>query len=212
MGHPAVVESPSGDRASRTVRLRMVNIRQANLNDVPVLRTLIQEMADYERLPLLITKKEVLARDGFGSRQSSATRGLLWNYVPGAGLERNDDSVLQEDGCHLPGRLENGLPEGRCLADCRQCCARELRFCFCPCGAETLADRNDRRFLICAPSAAHPLCLRPARNAATRFSQRSCSTWTASGVAARNAERTSSRRGKRRVAFPVDRQEIRVLN
>jgi len=60
----------------------MLNIRQANLNDVPVLRSLIQEMADYERLPLLITKKEVLARDGFGSRQSSATRGLLWNYVP----------------------------------------------------------------------------------------------------------------------------------
>src|SRR5258707_10982413 len=76
MGHPAVEESPRGDRASRTVRLRMLNIRQANLNDVPVLRTLIQEMADYERLPLLITK-ETLARDGFGSRQSSATRGLL---------------------------------------------------------------------------------------------------------------------------------------
>ena len=45
----------------------MLNIRQANLNDVPVLRSLIQEMADYERLPLLITE-ETLARDGFGSQ------------------------------------------------------------------------------------------------------------------------------------------------
>jgi GNAT superfamily N-acetyltransferase len=45
----------------------MLNIRQASLNDVPMLRSLIQEMADYERLPLLITE-QTLASDGFGAR------------------------------------------------------------------------------------------------------------------------------------------------
>jgi GNAT superfamily N-acetyltransferase len=45
----------------------MLNIRLASLIDVPLLRSLIQEMADYERLPLLITE-EILARDGFGAR------------------------------------------------------------------------------------------------------------------------------------------------
>jgi GNAT superfamily N-acetyltransferase len=44
----------------------MLNIRQANLNDVPMLRSLIQEMADYEHLPLLITE-QTLATDGFGA-------------------------------------------------------------------------------------------------------------------------------------------------
>ncbi len=44
----------------------MLNIRQANLNDVSLLHSLIQEMADYERLPLLITE-ETLASDGFGA-------------------------------------------------------------------------------------------------------------------------------------------------
>jgi GNAT superfamily N-acetyltransferase len=45
----------------------VLSIRHANLNDVPVLRALIQEMADYERLPLLITE-QTLASDGFGSQ------------------------------------------------------------------------------------------------------------------------------------------------
>ena len=44
----------------------MLNIRQAILNDVPMLRSLIQEMADYERLPLLVTE-QTLATDGFGA-------------------------------------------------------------------------------------------------------------------------------------------------
>ena len=43
----------------------MLNIRQANLHDVPLLHSLIREMAEYERLPLLITE-QTLARDGFG--------------------------------------------------------------------------------------------------------------------------------------------------
>jgi GNAT superfamily N-acetyltransferase len=45
----------------------MLNLRQANLSDVPLLHSLIQEMADYERLSLRITE-ETLARDGFGSQ------------------------------------------------------------------------------------------------------------------------------------------------
>jgi GNAT superfamily N-acetyltransferase len=47
--------------------LRMLNIRQANLSDVRVLRSLIQEMADYECLPFLITE-QTLASDGFGAQ------------------------------------------------------------------------------------------------------------------------------------------------
>ncbi len=45
----------------------MLNIRQSSPNDVPMLRSLIQEMADYERLRLLITE-QTLASDGFGVR------------------------------------------------------------------------------------------------------------------------------------------------
>jgi GNAT superfamily N-acetyltransferase len=45
----------------------MLNIRQGNLNDVPILRSLIQEMAEYEHLPFLMTE-QMLARDGFGAQ------------------------------------------------------------------------------------------------------------------------------------------------
>jgi GNAT superfamily N-acetyltransferase len=45
----------------------MLNIRQAVLNDVPVLGSLIKEMAEYERLPLSTTE-QTLARDGFGAQ------------------------------------------------------------------------------------------------------------------------------------------------
>jgi GNAT superfamily N-acetyltransferase len=44
----------------------MLTIRQANLKDVPTLLSLIREMAEYEKLPLLITE-QTLATDGFGS-------------------------------------------------------------------------------------------------------------------------------------------------
>jgi GNAT superfamily N-acetyltransferase len=43
----------------------MLNIRQATAEDVPTLHSLIQEMAEYEHLPLLITE-QILANDGFG--------------------------------------------------------------------------------------------------------------------------------------------------
>ena len=44
----------------------MLSIRTANLNDVPLLHFLIKEMADYERLSLLISE-QTLATDGFGA-------------------------------------------------------------------------------------------------------------------------------------------------
>ena len=43
----------------------MLNIRQATVEDVPTLHSLIQEMAEYEHLPLLITE-QTLTNDGFG--------------------------------------------------------------------------------------------------------------------------------------------------
>jgi hypothetical protein len=49
------------------------SIRHANLNDVPTLLALIQEMADYERLSLLITE-QTLTSDGFGSPPRFRTR------------------------------------------------------------------------------------------------------------------------------------------
>jgi len=59
----------------------VLTIRQARPNDVPALRSLIQEMADYERLPLLMTE-QTLERDGFNS--PPRFRALLadWNGEP----------------------------------------------------------------------------------------------------------------------------------
>jgi GNAT superfamily N-acetyltransferase len=45
----------------------MLNIRTAVLKDVPTLLALIQEMAEYERLPCLMTE-QLLVNDGFGRR------------------------------------------------------------------------------------------------------------------------------------------------
>lgn len=51
----------------RKLSQRMLTIRLASPKDVPILRSLIQEMAEYEKLPLLITE-QTLADDGFGSQ------------------------------------------------------------------------------------------------------------------------------------------------
>jgi GNAT superfamily N-acetyltransferase len=45
----------------------MLSIRPATASDVPLLKSLIHEMAEYERQPVSITE-ESLARDGFGPR------------------------------------------------------------------------------------------------------------------------------------------------
>ena len=44
----------------------MITVRNACLDDVPILMRLIKEMSRYERLPLLMSANR-LARDGFGS-------------------------------------------------------------------------------------------------------------------------------------------------
>ena len=55
----------------------MLNIRQAILNDVPLLYSLIQEMANYEQLPVLISK-QTLEKDGF--RAQAKFRALIADF------------------------------------------------------------------------------------------------------------------------------------
>ena len=45
----------------------MLSIRSGTLNDVAVLRSLIEEFARYERLPATITEEQLL-EDGFGTQ------------------------------------------------------------------------------------------------------------------------------------------------
>jgi GNAT superfamily N-acetyltransferase len=45
----------------------MVSIRSGTVDDVPLLKTLIQEFATYERLSVVITEQQ-LRQDGFGTR------------------------------------------------------------------------------------------------------------------------------------------------
>jgi GNAT superfamily N-acetyltransferase len=59
----------------------MLLIRPAVRTDVHLLNTLIHEMAEYERLPVLITE-ETLARDGFGPRQEFRVLIADWDNEP----------------------------------------------------------------------------------------------------------------------------------
>jgi GNAT superfamily N-acetyltransferase len=45
----------------------MVSIRSGTVDDVPLLKTLVQEFATFERLPAAITEEQ-LRRDGFGTQ------------------------------------------------------------------------------------------------------------------------------------------------
>ena len=45
----------------------MISIRSGVVNDVPLLKTLIQELATFERLSIVITEEQ-LRQDGFGAR------------------------------------------------------------------------------------------------------------------------------------------------
>jgi GNAT superfamily N-acetyltransferase len=74
LGHPCSHSFPNPERLEpeffdtlSMVIVFMLNIRQANLKDIPTLLSLIQEMAEYERLPCLVTEK-ILANDGFGAQ------------------------------------------------------------------------------------------------------------------------------------------------
>jgi GNAT superfamily N-acetyltransferase len=59
----------------------MLSIRTATRNDMALLRTLIQEMAEYEKLPCLITE-EALARDGFGTQPAFSSLIAEWDGHP----------------------------------------------------------------------------------------------------------------------------------
>ena len=59
----------------------MLFIRPANLNDVGVLKALIHEMGEYERLPVVITE-ESLARNGFGVRPEFRVLIAEWDGEP----------------------------------------------------------------------------------------------------------------------------------
>ena len=45
----------------------MLSIRSGTVNDVPLLKTLIEEFATYERLPTVVAEEQ-LRQDGFGTR------------------------------------------------------------------------------------------------------------------------------------------------
>ena len=59
----------------------MLLIRAAVRTDVHLLKTLIHEMGEYERLPVLITE-ETLAHDGFGPRQEFRVLIADWDSEP----------------------------------------------------------------------------------------------------------------------------------
>lgn len=59
----------------------MLLIRPAVRNDVDLLKALIHEMGEYERLPVLITQ-ETLERDGFGPRPEFRVLIADWDSQP----------------------------------------------------------------------------------------------------------------------------------
>jgi GNAT superfamily N-acetyltransferase len=61
----------------------MLRIRPATIDDVPLLRRMILEFAEFERLSAHVTvSEETLARDGFGSASRFRTLMLEWNGQP----------------------------------------------------------------------------------------------------------------------------------
>ena len=59
----------------------MLSIRLASQNDVGVLKALIDEMGEYERLPVETTE-EILARDGFGAEARFRALVADWDGQP----------------------------------------------------------------------------------------------------------------------------------
>src|SRR5215472_11621771 len=77
----------------------MLTIRNVGIGDVSLLRTLIYEMAEYERLPIGITD-ETLIRDGFGSRPEFRALLAEWGgHAAGYAFFFNCYSTFQ--GCGL---------------------------------------------------------------------------------------------------------------
>ena len=67
----------------RSVRIAdtMVSVRNAEVGDVPLLRTLIYEMAEHEHLPIDITDERLIL-DGFGARPEFRALLAEWNQEP----------------------------------------------------------------------------------------------------------------------------------
>ena len=59
----------------------MLTIRPATRDDVPVIKMLIQELAEFERLPATLTE-ESLARDGFGPHPKFRVLMAEWQNQP----------------------------------------------------------------------------------------------------------------------------------
>jgi GNAT superfamily N-acetyltransferase len=59
----------------------MLSIRSSELRDVGVLKTMIHEMAEYERLPAVMTEDR-LAQDGFGARPEFRVLLAEWHGQP----------------------------------------------------------------------------------------------------------------------------------
>jgi hypothetical protein len=102
----------------------MLEIRPALRNDVDLLRTLIHEMGEYERLPVSITA-ETLARDGFGPRPEFrvliAASGLRFLFQLLFHISR-PRSILGGSFC---APKISGKESWRCAA--YACCSRRSR-------------------------------------------------------------------------------------
>jgi hypothetical protein len=59
----------------------MLSIRPAVRNDLHLLKVLIDEMGEYEHLPVIVTE-ETLARDGFGPRPEFRVLIADWESEP----------------------------------------------------------------------------------------------------------------------------------
>ena len=59
----------------------MLSIRAANVNDVSELKVLIDEMGEYERMPVVVTQ-EKLACDGFGPQPAFRVLIAEWDGQP----------------------------------------------------------------------------------------------------------------------------------
>src|SRR5581483_5206061 len=63
----------------------MLSIRQATIDDVPLLNTMVHELAEYDQLAHeAVVTEEDLARDGFGAHPKFRALIAEWNAEPAA--------------------------------------------------------------------------------------------------------------------------------
>jgi GNAT superfamily N-acetyltransferase len=75
----------------------MLSIRPASAADVPALKTLIHEFAEFEHLPATVTEADLL-RDGFGERPRFRVLMAAWDGQP-AGYAFFFDYYSTFEGC-----------------------------------------------------------------------------------------------------------------